>query len=45
MGNKCLYTRVQNRLPLHHEIFMVRLVTGFFISRVIAWSYSHIIDV
>lgn len=33
MGNKCLLTRRQSRLPLHHGTVMVRLVTGFFIDR------------
>lgn len=32
MGNKCLLRRELNRLPLHHEIVMVRLVTGFFMA-------------
>lgn len=31
MGNMCLLKRKLNRLLLHHEIVMVRLVTGFFI--------------
>ncbi len=41
MGNTCLFTRIRSRLSLHHEISMVRLVTGFFISRLMAPSYSH----
>lgn len=32
MGTKSLLMLLQGRLLLHHEIVMVRLVTGFFIA-------------
>ncbi|MEX9868029.1 hypothetical protein AB7W75_00950 [Providencia huaxiensis] len=32
MGNTCLFTRIRSRLSLHHEISMVRLVTGFLLA-------------
>ncbi|EFB73854.1 hypothetical protein PROVRUST_05127 [Providencia rustigianii DSM 4541] len=37
MTTKCLFTKIQDRLSIHHEISMVRLLTGFFISEMFTY--------
>lgn len=35
MRTRCLLINVRDRLPLHHETDMMRLLTGFFIPELL----------